>query len=235
MPIALITGPANAGKAQVVLDVVRRQIARGEEPLLIVPTRADAEHYLRELAGRHAAMGMRVQRFDDLIEEAVRRAGVREASLGGLGRERLIARVLERDTAMRVSPGLVHAAGALLAELQVYQAKAAGLGIDPFGYAFAPFGYAAGQILATAVAQTKGLDHARIAEYIHAHTFATVLGDIAYGKDGEWAATRTLFTQFQNVAPNNLEQFRTAEREVILWPEPYRTGTMIYPYSEARK
>ena len=43
------------------------------------------------------------------------------------------------------------------------------------------------------------------------------------------------FTQFQNVAPNNLEQFRIAEREVILWPERYRTGTMIYPYSEARK
>jgi branched-chain amino acid transport system substrate-binding protein len=119
--------------------------------------------------------------------------------------------------------------------LQKYQAKAAGQQIDPFGYAFAPFGYAAGQILATAVEETRSLDHARIAQYIHAHKFATVLGDIAYGKDGEWAAPRTLFTQFQNVAPNNLEQFRAAAREVILWPEPYRTGTMIYPYSDARK
>jgi ATP-dependent helicase/DNAse subunit B len=119
MAITLITGPANAGKAQVVLDVIRRQIAHGEEPLLIVPTRADAEHYLRELAGPGAAMGVRVQRFDGLIEEAVRRAGVREPALGGLGRERLIEALLERDTAMRPSPGLVHAAGALLAELQV--------------------------------------------------------------------------------------------------------------------
>jgi branched-chain amino acid transport system substrate-binding protein len=119
--------------------------------------------------------------------------------------------------------------------LQKYQAKAAGQQIDPFGYAFAPSGYAAGQILAAAVEQTKSLDHAQIAQYIHAHTFTTVLGDIAYGKDGEWAAPRTLFTQFQNVAPNNLEQFRTASREVILWPEAYRTGKMIYPYSEARK
>jgi branched-chain amino acid transport system substrate-binding protein len=119
--------------------------------------------------------------------------------------------------------------------LQKYQAKAAGQQIDPFGYAFAPFGYSAGQILAAAVEETKSLDHARIAEYIHTHKFATVLGDIAYGNDGEWAAPRTLFTQFQNVTPNDLEQFRTAEREVILWPEPYRTGKMIYPYSEARK
>ena len=67
MPITLITGPANAGKAQVVLDAVRRDLAHGGEPLLIVPTRADAEHYLRELAGAAAAMGVRVQRFDGLI------------------------------------------------------------------------------------------------------------------------------------------------------------------------
>ena len=84
-----------------VLDAVRRDLAHGEEPLLIVPTRADAEHYLRELAGEGAAMGVRVQRFDGLIEEAVRRAGVSEPVLGGLGRERLIATLLERDAAMR--------------------------------------------------------------------------------------------------------------------------------------
>ena len=62
-----------------------------------------------------------------------------------------------------------------------------------------------------------------------------MVGDIAFGKDGEWAQARTLFTQFQNVAPNDLEQFRIAAREVILWPERYRTGKMIYPYSEAKK
>ena len=51
MPITLITGPANAGKAELILDGVRRHVAHGEEPLLVVPTGADAEHYLRELAG----------------------------------------------------------------------------------------------------------------------------------------------------------------------------------------
>src|SRR5271155_5302516 len=127
MPITLITGPANAGKAQLVLDAVRRDLAHGSEPLLIVPTRADAEHYLRELAGEGAAMGVRVQRFDGLIEEAVRRAGVREAPLGGLARERLIAALLERQPAMRASPGLVHAVGALLAELQVRRVSPARL------------------------------------------------------------------------------------------------------------
>jgi len=119
--------------------------------------------------------------------------------------------------------------------LEKYQAKAAGQQIDPLGYAFAPFGYAAGQILAAAVEQTGSLDHTKLAEHIHAHSFPTVVGDIAYGKDGEWAQARTLATQFQNVVPNNLDQFRTTERQVVVWPERYRTGTMIYPYSEARK
>ena len=71
-----ITGPANSGKAEVVMDAVRRHLARGEEPLLVVPTRADVEHYLRELAGERAAIGVRVERFAGLIGEAVRRAGV---------------------------------------------------------------------------------------------------------------------------------------------------------------
>src|SRR5205807_367820 len=49
--ITLVTGPANSGKAEVVMDAVRRHLARRQEPLLVVPTRTDVEHYLRELAG----------------------------------------------------------------------------------------------------------------------------------------------------------------------------------------
>jgi ATP-dependent helicase/DNAse subunit B len=128
MPITLITGPANSGKAQVVLEAVRRELAHGEEPLLIVPTRADAQHYLRELAGGGAVMGIRVARFDGLIEEAVRRAGVLQPVLGALARERLLASLAERLSfgrgaegrpgGERPSPGLIGALGALLAELQ---------------------------------------------------------------------------------------------------------------------
>ncbi len=127
MPITLITGPANAGKAQIVLDAVRREAAHGEEPLLIVPTRADADHYLRELAGDGAAMGVSVQRFDGLIEQAVSRAGVREPAIGGLARERLIAALIERHSAFALSPGLVHAVASLVGELQVQRVSPARL------------------------------------------------------------------------------------------------------------
>jgi branched-chain amino acid transport system substrate-binding protein len=119
--------------------------------------------------------------------------------------------------------------------LKRYQAKAAGEKIDPFGFAFVPFGYAAGQVLAQAVEGTKGLDHAKLADYIHAHTFHTVVGDIAYAQDGEWAQARTLFTQFQNVAADNLDQFRTGTVQPILWPPEYKTGNIVYPYADAKK
>ena len=75
MPITLITGPANAGKAREVMDAVRGHLARGEEPLLLVPTRADVERYRRELALEGTVLGARVERFEGLIGEMVRRAG----------------------------------------------------------------------------------------------------------------------------------------------------------------
>jgi ATP-dependent helicase/DNAse subunit B len=119
MPITLVTGPANSGKAQVLMDAVRWHLAHGEEPLLIVPTRADVEHYLRELAGGQTAMGVRVERFAGLVAEAVRRAGIGDAVLGGLARERVIAALAGRAGLPGVAPGLVRALGEFIAELQV--------------------------------------------------------------------------------------------------------------------
>ena len=119
--------------------------------------------------------------------------------------------------------------------LAKYRAKAAGQQIDPFGYGFAPFGYAAGQVLSQAVTATKSLDHDKIAKYIHATTFNTVAGEISYNKDGDWAQPRTVFTQFQDVQANNVEQFRDGSRQPILWPPEYKTGTMIYPYAEEKR
>jgi branched-chain amino acid transport system substrate-binding protein len=113
-----------------------------------------------------------------------------------------------------------------------YREKAAGQKIDPFGYGFVPFGYAAGQILAKAVTETKSLDHDKIAKYIHANTFDTVAGPLKFGKDGEWAEPRTVFSQFQNVQPNDVAQFRDGAKQPVLWPEKYRNGTIIYPYAK---
>jgi len=130
MPITLVTGPANAGKAQVVMDAVRRHLAHGEEPLLVVPTRVDAEHYLRELAGEGTTMGARVERFDGLIDEAVRRAGLGEQALGSLARERVLARIAAAAPAAApgtASSGYLRALAGVLSELQLRRVSPARL------------------------------------------------------------------------------------------------------------
>jgi branched-chain amino acid transport system substrate-binding protein len=119
--------------------------------------------------------------------------------------------------------------------LKRYRAAAAAEKIDPFGNGFVPFGYAAGQVLAQAVEATQSLDSDKLADYMHSHTFKTVVGDVTYGKDGEWTEGRTVFTQFQHVAPNDAEQFADGSVQPILWPPQYKTGEMIYPYAEAKK
>jgi ATP-dependent helicase/DNAse subunit B len=121
MAITLITGPANAGKAELVMDALRSHLARGEEPILVVPTRADAEHYLRELAGDRAAIGVRVERFAGLIGEAVLRAGIAEPVIGGLARERLLLALSAGEDPQRArgaQRGFVRALSDLFAELQ---------------------------------------------------------------------------------------------------------------------
>jgi branched-chain amino acid transport system substrate-binding protein len=122
-----------------------------------------------------------------------------------------------------------------LSELMTrYQAEAPKLKTDPLGYSFVPFGYAAGQVIAQAVTETKSLDHDKLAAYMHNHSFKTVVGEISFGTDGEWAKARQFMTQFQNVEPSNLDQFRTGAKQPILWPPEYKSGDMIYPYEKAR-
>lgn len=115
-----------------------------------------------------------------------------------------------------------------------YQAIAKEQGIDPLGWGFAPLGYAAGQVLAAAVEGSKSLDHPTFAAYIRSHTFHTVVGDITFGKDGEWAQSRVVFTQFQHVTGNTLDDFKDATHELIVWPAALKSGDVIYPYSAAQ-
>jgi branched-chain amino acid transport system substrate-binding protein len=119
--------------------------------------------------------------------------------------------------------------------LKRYSAKAAAAGIDPLGFAWGPFAYGAGQVLAQAVTETKSLDHDKLAAYMHKASFKTVAGDFSFAKDGEWSRARQVWTQFQNVQPSNLDQFRDGKAQPIVWPADYKTGNIVYPYANARK
>jgi branched-chain amino acid transport system substrate-binding protein len=113
--------------------------------------------------------------------------------------------------------------------LQRYQARAGAAGTDPLGYYTPPFAYATFEIYAQAVAAV-GLDDEKLAKYIHATTFKTIVGDIAFGADGEWTRPRMLTVQFRGVKGHDVNQFTRPETEVILHPAQYQTSTLQYPF-----
>ncbi len=86
------------------------------------------------------------------------------------------------------------------------------------------------QVLEMAVNAVGSLDQKKIAEYIHATTFKTVVGKVKFGKNGEWAKTRTLQVQFRDVQPNNLMQFTKPGKRIVLYPESVKSGKIVYPY-----
>jgi branched-chain amino acid transport system substrate-binding protein len=115
-----------------------------------------------------------------------------------------------------------------------YQARAAAEGVDPLGYYMAPWGYAQLQVLQQAVEATKGLDDAKLGDYIRANTFKTVVGDVKFGAKGEWAKSRVLQVQFQNVKGNDVAQFKDMSTQVVVAPAEYESGKVIYPYEKAK-
>jgi branched-chain amino acid transport system substrate-binding protein len=119
--------------------------------------------------------------------------------------------------------------------LDKYRERAKGQGIDPFGFNFAPYGFAAGQVLASAVTATKSLDHAKLADYMHSHSFSTVVGEIAFGPDGEWVKPRSIVSQWQNLTGNDIGQLIDPKKWVVVWPPEHKTGDFIYPYSATKK
>ncbi len=118
--------------------------------------------------------------------------------------------------------------------MKKYQARAAAEGVDPLGYYMAPQAYAQMQVLEQAVKATKSLDDQKLADYIRANGFTTVLGDIKFGKGGEWAQSRVLQVQFRGIKGNDPMQFKGVDTQVVVSPPEYASGSLIYPYEKAR-
>ncbi len=116
-----------------------------------------------------------------------------------------------------------------------YQARAEKAGVDPLGYYLPPYAYAALQILAQAIEATKSLDQQKVGDHIRSTEFSTIVGKVKFGQNGEWAKSRVLMVQYQNIQGQDLNQFRGPGKKVVLYPEEFKSGTMIYPYSRAQK
>jgi branched-chain amino acid transport system substrate-binding protein len=118
--------------------------------------------------------------------------------------------------------------------MKKYQARAAVEGVDALGYYMAPWGYAQLQVVQQAVEGTKGIDDAKLGDYMRANTFKTVVGDVKFGPQGEWAQSRVLQVQFRDVKTNDLAQFKDISTQVVVAPAEYESGKLMYPYEKAQ-
>jgi len=115
-----------------------------------------------------------------------------------------------------------------------YTKRAVQAKVDPLGFYLAPYGYAMGQMIEEAVNATKSLDQKALAKFIRENVHKTIVGPIAYAEDGEWKESATLEAQFRDVKNKNIDQFRSAGKQVIVFPDRLKTGDLITPFEAAR-
>jgi len=116
-----------------------------------------------------------------------------------------------------------------------YAKRAAEAKVDPLGFYLPPYNYAIGQMLEQAINATKSLDHKVLANYLRNNEMKTIVGPIRYGPDGEWATPRVVQAQFRGIVDKNMDQFRQPGKQVVLFPEQFKTGDVIAPFEKARK
>jgi branched-chain amino acid transport system substrate-binding protein len=119
--------------------------------------------------------------------------------------------------------------------LERYQQQAKKTGVEPLGFYMPPFTYAGMQILGQAVEATKSLDDNAISQYIHKTTFKTVVGDVSFAPNGEWAQSRVLYVQYRNLDSSGVEQFKLPGKQIIVAPKELASGKLHYPFSTTGK
>jgi branched-chain amino acid transport system substrate-binding protein len=118
--------------------------------------------------------------------------------------------------------------------LKEYQSRAGAEGVDPLGYYLGTWGYAYIELLGKAVEGAKSLNDDKIAEYIRANPIKTILGEIKFGKNGEWTESGMMQVQYHGIKSNALDQFRGMDTQTVVHPQKWETGKVIYPFEKAR-
>jgi branched-chain amino acid transport system substrate-binding protein len=111
-----------------------------------------------------------------------------------------------------------------------YRAVAGSQGLDQLGFYVPPTTYAQMQVIEQSIIATKSLKDEELAAHLRKATFKTVMGDIRFGKLGEWAEPRILMTQFQKVSGKEIAQFDQTGTQVILYPPAFKSGNLLQPF-----
>jgi branched-chain amino acid transport system substrate-binding protein len=118
--------------------------------------------------------------------------------------------------------------------LATYQSRAAAEGVDPLGYYLGTWGYAYMELLGNAIAGAKSINDEQVANYLRSNPVKTIMGDIKFGKGGEWAESRMLQVQYHGIKGNTVDQFKGMDTQMVLTPADLKTGNIIYPYEKAK-
>jgi branched-chain amino acid transport system substrate-binding protein len=118
--------------------------------------------------------------------------------------------------------------------LKEYQSRAAGEGVDPLGYYLGTWGYAYMELLGNAITGAKSINDDQVANYLRGNPIKTIMGDIKFGKGGEWAESRMLQVQYHDIKGNTVDQFKGMDTQSVLTPPDLKTGNVIYPFEKAR-
>jgi branched-chain amino acid transport system substrate-binding protein len=118
---------------------------------------------------------------------------------------------------------------------KTYQDKAKAEGVDPLGYYLGGWGYAYFQVLGDAITGAKSINDDKLAEYLRAHEFKTIMADVKFGKNGEWTKSGMMQVQYHGLTDAaNLETWRGMSYQTVLTPPEFKTGDVIYPYEKAK-
>jgi branched-chain amino acid transport system substrate-binding protein len=116
-----------------------------------------------------------------------------------------------------------------------YQARAGAEGVDPLGYYLGGWGYAYISVLGDAIKGAKSIDDNKIAAYIRGHEFKTIMGNVKFGKNGEWTKSAMMQVQYHGIKEGaGLETWRGMSYQTVLTPPDLKTGSVIYPYEKAK-
>ena len=101
MALALVVGPAHAGKVALLLEryLAALDADSGGDPWLVVPNRTDVERVDRDLLRRRPALlAGRIGTFDDLFEHIVREDPLRRPVASDTQRALAIRKAIARTT-----------------------------------------------------------------------------------------------------------------------------------------
>jgi ATP-dependent helicase/DNAse subunit B len=229
VPLTLVTGPANAAKAGEVLGRFRDALPR--EPLLVVPTSADVDHYARELAEAGIVLGAEVATFPRLVREIAAATGLRSRVLGSVARERVV-RAAVADTSLRTlatsaaAPGFADALGSLFAELGRSL-------IGPARFAAAVRGWEDAPAHAGELAALFGAYHRRLealgARDAEGHARAAL--DALRAAPAAWGARPVFLYGFDDLTPLQTDAVETLARHAgaeVCVALPYEPGRAAF-------